>query len=144
MQGLRRRAGISGGGKASITCSRSHEDEQWTVSNLKISLGKALQSFIPVRFTASDFWRTKWTRSWGPPAPGLLVCYIFGKQVQGYKILHSDQSTGQLFAAQPDQTKTLKGGRMWTERRGNSAQQVWETWIPEFPSSLIWLTSIPN
>ena len=32
MPGIRRRAGISGGSKASITCSRSHEDEQpWDI-----------------------------------------------------------------------------------------------------------------
>ena len=29
-------------------------------------------------------------------------------------------------------------------QRGNSAQQAWEAWIPEFPSSLIELTSTPS
>ena len=34
------------------------------------------------------------------------ICYFFGKQgAQGYQILHSDQSTGQLFVGQPDQPR---------------------------------------
>ena len=36
----------------------------------------------------------------------LSIGYIFGKQgVQGYQISHPDQSTGQLFVGQPDQTR---------------------------------------
>ena len=36
----------------------------------------------------------------------LSICYIFGKQgVQGYQISHPDQSTGQLFVGQSDQTR---------------------------------------
>ena len=35
------------------------------------------------------------------------ICYIFGKQgVQLYQISHSDQSNGQLFVGQLDQTRT--------------------------------------